>query len=123
MNMNRLPINYRTPNWRVAIDTIRLRNRYRPVLCDLFKSFSVDAADHSILRVAQSGGILRDDVQHRLDVRRRAGDDAKNLTGRSLLLQGFLEFLEQTNILYRNHGLIGEGFEQSDLRGREGVHL
>ena len=32
-------------------------------------------------------GILRDDVQHRLDIRRRTGDDAQDFTRRRLLLQ------------------------------------
>ena len=32
-------------------------------------------------------------IQHRLDIRRRAGDDAQNFTRRRLLLQRLLEFL------------------------------
>ena len=34
-----------------------------------------------------------------------------------------LEFLEQPHVLDRDHGLIGEGFEQLDLRRSEGTHL
>ena len=35
----------------------------------------------------------------------------------------FLEFLEQPHVLDGDHGLIGEGFEQLDLRRGEGAHL
>ena len=33
------------------------------------------------------------------------------------------EFLEQPHVLDGDHGLIGEGFEQLDLRRGEGAHL
>ncbi len=75
------------------------------------------AASHS------SRGIFRDRIQHRLNIRRRAGDDTQDFTRRSLLLQRFLEFLEQPDVLDGDHGLVGEGFEQLDLRRGEGAHL
>ena len=34
-----------------------------------------------------------------------------------------LEFLEQPHVLDRDHGLIGKGFEELDLRRGEGAHL
>jgi hypothetical protein len=34
-----------------------------------------------------------------------------------------LEFLEQPHVLYGDHRLVGESFEQFDLRRREGTHL
>ena len=67
--------------------------------------------------------ILRDSIQHRLNVRRRAGNDAQDLTRRSLLLQRFFEFLEQPHVLNRDHRLVGEGLEELDLRRGEGAHL
>ena len=33
------------------------------------------------------------------------------------------EFVEQPDVLNRDHGLVGEGFEQLDLRRGEGAHL
>ena len=62
-------------------------------------------------------------IQYRLNIRRRAGDDAQNFARRSLLLQRFLEFLEQPHVLDGDHRLVGEGFEQLDLRRGEGAHL
>ena len=47
----------------------------------------------------------------------------KNFARRRLLLQRFLEFLEQPHVLDGDHGLVGEGFEQLDLRRGEGAHL
>ena len=35
----------------------------------------------------------------------------------------FLEFLEQPHVLDGDHRLVGEGFEQLDLRRSEGAHL
>ena len=77
----------------------------------------------SIDRIAQPRGIFGDGVQHRLNVRRRTGDDAQNFTCRGLLLQRLLEFLKQPHVLDGDHGLVGESFEQLDLRRGEGAHL
>ena len=68
-------------------------------------------------------GILCNYIQHRLNVRRRAGDHAQDFTCRSLLLQRLLEFLKQPHILDGDHRLVGEGFEKLDLRRGEGAHL
>ncbi len=43
------------------------------------------------LTITEPGGILRNDIQYRLDIRRRAGDDAQNFAGRGLLFQRFGE--------------------------------
>ena len=59
--------------------------------------------------------IFRDDVKHRLDIRRRASNDAKDLARRRLLLKRFREFLEQPHVLDGNHGLIGEGSKKGYL--------
>ena len=48
---------------------------------------ALDAIDLSIDRVAQPRGTLGNRVQHRLNVRRRTGDDAQDLARRGLLLQ------------------------------------
>ena len=73
--------------------------------------------------VAQPRGIFGNGIQHRLDIRRRAGDDAQDFARRRLLLQRLLEFLEQPHVLDGDHGLVGEGFKQLDLRRSEGAHL
>ena len=55
-------------------------------------------------------------IENRLERRSASGDDAQDLAGRSLLLQGFgeiavarLEFLEQAHVLDGDDGLVGEG--------------
>ena len=73
--------------------------------------------------LAQPRRILCNGIQHRLNIRRRAGDHAQDLTRRGLLLQRLLEFLEQPHILDGDHRLVGEGFEKLDLRRGEGAHL
>src|SRR5262249_19506629 len=79
--------------------------------------------NHRVGCIAQPRSMLGHSIQHRLDVRRRAGDDAQDFARRRLLFQRFLEFLKQANILNRNHRLVGEGFEKLDLCRGEGAHF
>ena len=67
--------------------------------------------------------IFGHNIEHRLNIRRRTGDNAQDFTRRCLLLQRFLQFLEQPHVLDGDHGLVGEGFKQLDLRRGEGAHL
>src|SRR5262249_16412439 len=91
--------------------------------CTSSLKIPVDAKDQRIARLAQPRRILRHSIQNWLHIRRRAGDDAQDLTRRSLLLQRLLEFLEQSHVFDGNDGLIGEGFEQLNLRRSEGADL
>src|SRR4029434_7874553 len=70
----------------------------------------------------QPGDILCDHIQDRLNIRRRAGDDAENLARRGLLLQrlceiavAFLQLFEQPHVFDRDHSLIGESLDQLNL--------
>ena len=65
-----------------------------------------------------------------MDIRGRARDHAKNLAGRSLLLQRLaqlararLHLVEQPHVLDRDHRLVGEGLHQPDLRSGERLDL
>ena len=69
------------------------------------------------------GRIFGNRIQHWLNIRRRAGDDAQDLTRRRLLLQRLFELVEQPHVLDGDHGLVGEGFQQLDLRRGEGAYL
>ena len=71
---------------------------------------------------AQSFCALSDDVEDRLYVGRRTGDDLQDLAGRRLLLQGLgevgvlgLQLGEQPRVLDGDDGLIGEGGDNVDL--------
>src|SRR5262245_44918599 len=69
-------------------------------------------------------------VEDRLHVRRRAADDAQNLGGGRLLLEGLgqvavagLQLLEQADILDGDDRLIGKRLEELDLRLGERLDL
>ena len=96
------------------------------------RNHSVPLAEpqHHVIDPTNPRRALDDGVEHRLHVRGRAADDAEHLGCRRLMLQGFaqfrvalLEFFEQPHVLDRDHRLIGEGFEQSDLFFGERTNL
>src|SRR5262249_4624656 len=87
------------------------------------KLISVSTPNRSVACIAQPCSVLCNHVEHRLNVGRRAGDNAQDFARGRLLLQGLLQFLEQPNVLDGNHRLIGEGFKQLDLRRGEGTYL
>jgi len=98
------------------------RDGDRAVMSDEQKLLAVPAEDGGVERLAQAGGALRDGVEHRLDVCRRAADDAQDLAGRRLLLQRFreiavprLQLLEQAHVFNGDDRLVREGLEQGDL--------
>src|SRR6266481_2439810 len=74
--------------------------------------FALAQPQHHVINPANSRGALYDGVEHGLHVRGRAADDAKHLGRCRLMLQGlpqfcvaFLQFLEQPDILDRDHRL------------------
>src|SRR6266496_3907890 len=67
-----------------------------------------DESNLGVSCLAESGGVLSNGVQHRLNIRWRAGDHAQDLARRRLLLQRLFEFLEQPNVLNSDDCLIGE---------------
>ena len=87
-------------------------------------------SQHHVINPTNPRGALDDGVEDRLHVRGRAADDAEHLGRCRLMLQGLaqfcvalLEFFEQPHVLDRDDGLIGEGFEQSDLLVSERSNL
>ncbi len=71
---------------------------------------------------AQRDRVSDDRLKHRLHIRRRGTDCAKNFRGRCLLLERLgeiavarLHFLEQPRVLDGDHRLVGEGGEEIDL--------
>ena len=47
---------------------------------------------HHVINATNPGGALDDGVEDRLHIRGRTADDAKHLSGRRLMLQGFAQF-------------------------------
>ena len=77
---------------------------------------------HHVINPTNPRGALDNRVEHRLHVRRRPADDAEHLGSRGLMLQRLAQFcvalvdlFKQADVFDRDDGLIGEGFEQSDL--------
>ena len=79
------------------------------------KYVSFNETNRCILRLAYPRGILGYSVQYRLDIGRRAGNDTQDFTRRRLLLQRLLEFLEQPDVLDRDHCLASESFEKFNV--------
>ena len=71
---------------------------------------AIEQANRRVVGPAHPSRALGNRIKHRLDVRRRAGDDAQNFARRGLLLQRLLELLEQPNVLEGDDRLVREGF-------------
>src|SRR5580765_6415253 len=122
MKMDRSPVDYSAADNRPTAQChgiILSKTWNLPVLSNKREDISVDATDQGIVCSTQPGRILCNHVQHRLNIRRRAGDRAQNLARRWLLLQRLTEgvianfkFLEQPHVLNGDHGLIGESLEK-----------
>src|SRR5215510_2960831 len=82
---------------------------------DETQTIAVDPEDTAIRRPAQTGRSFGYRVEHRLKISRRPADDPQNLTGGCLPVEGLLCLVEQSHILDRNDGLVGEGLEERDL--------
>src|SRR5262249_39425235 len=81
-----------------------------------------DAGQPARVRAKQADGASHNRIEHRLDVRLRAANDAENVASRRLLVERSGQFTvarlqlgEETNVLDRDHGLVGEGLEERNL--------
>src|SRR5690348_8882094 len=86
------------------------------------RKVTVVESQRNVINLANCRRALDDGIEHRLHIRRRTADDSEHLGRCGLMLQGFAqfcvalaEFLEQPHILNGNDGLVGEGFQKSDL--------
>ena len=131
--MHRLAVDDCSANHGAAIDGAGCSGRpvgCGAVNCDVPIGIIFDATNGDIGRPTNARGVFCNDIQYRLNIRRRAGDDTQNFARRSLLLQGLgeiavalLQFFEQPHVLDGDHRLVGEGFKQLDLRRGEGAHF
>src|SRR5262245_51065666 len=84
--------------------------------------FALRPEDDTPLRAAKPRRVLKECCQYRLKIERRATDDLEDLCGGSLLIECLgeitiagLQLREQADVFNRNHRLIREGLEQSNL--------
>ena len=109
--------------WLINTDFRRgARHRYWTKMSPHNHHVLLAESQHHVINPTNPRRALDDGVEDRLHVRRRAADDPEHLGGCRLMLQGLaqfgvalLEFLEQTDVLDGDHGLVGEGFKQLDL--------
>src|SRR5215475_1392332 len=103
--------------WRINTDLDSAKGSgYRTKMSARDHTAALTQSQRHIINSTNPCGALDDGVEHRLDVRRRAADDAQHLRRCSLMLQGlaqfcvaFLDFLEQPDILDGDDRLICEG--------------
>jgi hypothetical protein len=81
-------------------------------------TFSLE--DHAGPGADQARRVLHQCVEDRPQVERGSGYDLEDLCGRGLLLQCLLGFVEQAHVLDRDHRLVGEGLDETDLPLVEG---
>ena len=72
--------------------------------------------------ITHASGRFNQRVQNRRQIERRSTDRLEDIRGGGLLLKGLcqvtrarLHFVKQTDVLDRNHRLVGEGLGQLDL--------
>ena len=78
--------------------------------------------DEGHVGVAEQRRSVDERIEHRLQVEGRAADGLEHVADRGLLLQRFaqlfgacLHLVEQSDVLDRDHGLVGEHLEQADV--------
>src|SRR5882724_2353115 len=86
----------------------------------------VDIAEYGGRESAdQAVAAVRNDIEHRLHVGGRGGDDLQDVGRGGLALQRLAGLVEQTRVLDRDHRLVGEGLKQLNVvMGKSaGLHL
>src|SRR5712692_601061 len=70
---------------------------------------------HGVIGLAEVARSLEHRPEDRIEIECRATDRREDLAHRGLLREGFLRLVEETRILYRDRGLVGERLEQAQL--------
>src|SRR5215468_6349814 len=94
------------------INRYHATNGYGAKMSPRNQSVALTESQLHVIDPTNPGGALDDSIKHRLNVRRRAADNAQHLGCCGLILQrfaqfgvAFLDLLEQPNVLDSNHGL------------------
>src|SRR3974390_343886 len=90
----------------------------------------VVSPDHTKHAFAEPGSALDNDVKNWLSIRGRAADGVQYGAGRGLVFECFghltllrLQLIKQSNVLYRDYGLVSESRSQRDLCVGERTHI
>src|SRR5438445_9358162 len=79
--------------------------RRHVIHCGEMEESPLEPGDRAEVCIAEPGRVGHDRVEDWLDVRRRAGDDAEDLTRCRLLFEGLLRLLEPPRIRDGDHAL------------------
>src|SRR4029453_15521657 len=126
-DMHHLPVNNRSSRRRPTAKPLSNFAERSPfvwaVLRRPYQIIAVYSENNRAVFPPNSCGVFGDSVQYRLNICRRAGDDAKDLARRRLLFQRLFQFVEKPHVLNGDHRLLGEGFEEFDLCRGERTNL
>ena len=91
---------------------------------------ALNTDDLRICRITKPRRVFGDDIEHRLNVSRRACNHPQYLARRSLLLQrlgdlpiALFELIEQANVFDCDNRLVSEGLQEFHLRRCKRMHL
>src|SRR5262245_59497205 len=79
--------------------------------------------DRRQIGLAQARRRFHQRLKHSLEIECRPADDLQHVGGRGLLLERFAQLVEQTCVLYRDHGLRSKVLDQVDLLIGKGTYL
>src|SRR5215469_16694389 len=79
------------------------------------KNFSITHLDGALIGRAKPSGRLRQRVEHRLQIERRAADNLEHIGCRRLLLERLTQFIQQPRVLDGNDGLGSKIAHKLDL--------
>src|SRR5262249_2588947 len=92
------------------------RKRWRRVVQrGRMKPIAVTQIQCAELGLAKARRVRQHGIKDRLQFSGRTTDDTQHLGRRRLLLKRFAQLVEQPRVLDRDHRLVGEGLEKSDL--------
>ena len=98
---------------RFRIDTARAASGIRPMRAECHAGGAPmrspsQQKQRAELGLADPHSVFQHGLEHRLELARRAADDAKHFGGRGLLLERFAQLVEQAGVLDGDDGLGGE---------------
>src|SRR5215468_1488191 len=113
MDVNHLSVYNSSAVYQVAIQGILSSDRAsqdRSISGYLSTESMINLHENGSVRCsANSGCILGNGIQDRLNIRGRTGDDAQDFARRCLLFQRFFQLLEQPDVFERDNRLVGKG--------------
>src|SRR5262249_17170916 len=116
-DMHYLPFEHGSPGDRASTDGDWMAFKVIFVLGrisirgDMFEMLTHRTCYGGLIHLAQPRSRLNQRLEHYLQIKSRAADDLKHVSGRSLLLKRFAQLIEEPRVLDGDDGLIGKGLQ------------